>query len=382
MEVDDETLTTLRSIVGDDTSDSTLRALLLRSGGDVAAAANSFFDGAAASLSATFETATSASSAAVPAVGDDVLCTLFKTLEDQGRKLAERDQQLDMASRVCEALVRRLRETERTLATADADRSEREAAEAEVQTEDSRLFDPGSGDSAAAGGAVGRLGSPLAFLCARLPLLGYASSLLPLHTLKWLGGMLASPLLLTYRLSGVLGREADGAGGGVGDVAAADAMDVERDADAERGAGAGETAVSDADGDDAQHDDDDDDEGEDDDDDDDDEGDEGDDDDDEEEEDEDEDEDDDDDDEEEVRSEEEEEGEGHPAAAAAVSDSDRAAQLAAAVAAAQSAILEALELPGELVDQVRAHLQPSSEPDPTPHGSGASPRHPNGHAPN
>ena len=50
---------------------------------------------------------------------------------------AERDQQLDMATRVCEALVRRLRETERTLATADADRAERsELLEAEVQTDE------------------------------------------------------------------------------------------------------------------------------------------------------------------------------------------------------------------------------------------------------
>ena len=33
-------------------------------------------------------------------------------------ELSERDQQLDMATRVCEALMRRLRETERSLATA------------------------------------------------------------------------------------------------------------------------------------------------------------------------------------------------------------------------------------------------------------------------
>ena len=42
---DSETLETLKAIVGEDIADSTLRALLLRAGGDVAAAANSFFDG-------------------------------------------------------------------------------------------------------------------------------------------------------------------------------------------------------------------------------------------------------------------------------------------------------------------------------------------------
>ena len=83
--IDDELLDTLKQIVGDDSGvpDATLRALLLRAGGDVAAAANSFFDGGVATLG---DGPTSA--AAAPQVGDDVLGTLFKTLEDQGRKLA------------------------------------------------------------------------------------------------------------------------------------------------------------------------------------------------------------------------------------------------------------------------------------------------------
>ena len=138
-DISDENLEMLRAIVGDDASipESTLRALLLRSGGDVAAAANSFFDGGVASLVSTPSIIPHSSNPppVSASVGDDVLGTLFKTLEDQGRKLAERDQQLDMATRVCEALVRRLRETERTLATVDADRSEREPADVEVQTD-------------------------------------------------------------------------------------------------------------------------------------------------------------------------------------------------------------------------------------------------------
>lgn len=82
--MDDELLETLRSIVGEDTPDSTLRALLMRAGGDVASAANSFFDGGVATLG----NGDSHQHSAGPPVGDDVLGTLFKTLEDQGRKLA------------------------------------------------------------------------------------------------------------------------------------------------------------------------------------------------------------------------------------------------------------------------------------------------------
>ena len=85
-QVDDETVDTLRSIVGDDTDDDILRALLLRTGGDVAAAANSFFDGGVATLGQV--PSASAAQPLAAQVGDDVLGTLFKTLEDQGRKLA------------------------------------------------------------------------------------------------------------------------------------------------------------------------------------------------------------------------------------------------------------------------------------------------------
>jgi hypothetical protein len=81
---DDGLLETLRCIVGEDTPDATLRALLLRANGDVTAAANSFFDGGA-NLNLT---APQPSSAAASSVNDDVLGTLFKTLEDQGKKLA------------------------------------------------------------------------------------------------------------------------------------------------------------------------------------------------------------------------------------------------------------------------------------------------------
>lgn len=75
----------LRSVVGDGPSDATLRALLDRTAGDVAAAANAFFDGSIAGQIAT-ESVIQRSGA--PRGGDDVLATLFKTLEDVGRKLA------------------------------------------------------------------------------------------------------------------------------------------------------------------------------------------------------------------------------------------------------------------------------------------------------
>ena len=85
---DAESIELLRSIVGEDLPDDTLRALLVRSGGDVSAAANSFFDGGVATL-----VASSAPDDYRPpsaSVGDDVLGTLFQTLEEQGRKLVGR----------------------------------------------------------------------------------------------------------------------------------------------------------------------------------------------------------------------------------------------------------------------------------------------------
>ncbi len=71
----------LRCIVGEGPSDSVLKALLVRTNGDVSAAANRFFDG-------NFEPGPSESESLGQQVPDDVLSTLFKTLEDVGRKLA------------------------------------------------------------------------------------------------------------------------------------------------------------------------------------------------------------------------------------------------------------------------------------------------------
>ena len=59
-----------------------------------------------------------------------------------------------MATRVCESLARRLRESERSLATADADKGEREATEAEVQTEALATL-AGEARSGAAGSSAG-----------------------------------------------------------------------------------------------------------------------------------------------------------------------------------------------------------------------------------
>ena len=84
-QIDGELVEVLRSIVGDSVEESILRRLLLRAGGDVASAANSFFDGGVATLN---DGPTIAAPTSAPQVGDDVLGTLFKTLEDQGRKLA------------------------------------------------------------------------------------------------------------------------------------------------------------------------------------------------------------------------------------------------------------------------------------------------------
>lgn len=101
-----------------------------------------------------------------------------------------------MATRVCEALASRLRATERTLATADADQSEREPMEAEVQT------DPIEALVAAQSSASVQS----SLLLARLP--GISSQLLGLGLyapLSWLRRIISAPLLLTYRLSGIGG---------------------------------------------------------------------------------------------------------------------------------------------------------------------------------
>lgn len=88
-QVDDEMLDMLRSIVGEGPPDDRLKMLLVRSGGDVAAAANAFFDGVIGGSSAFFDgVGGSPVPPPAPQVCDDVMSTLFKTLEDQGRKLA------------------------------------------------------------------------------------------------------------------------------------------------------------------------------------------------------------------------------------------------------------------------------------------------------
>ena len=85
---DAESIAMLASIVGEGVPEDSLRSLLLRSGGDVSAAANSFCDGGLATLASEPMTAEYTPTPGAGAVGDDVLGTLFKTLEDQGRKLA------------------------------------------------------------------------------------------------------------------------------------------------------------------------------------------------------------------------------------------------------------------------------------------------------
>ena len=116
---------------------------------------------------------------------------------------------LDMATRACEALVRRLRDR-RTLATVDADRSEREPADVEVQTDTDhgrapprpplrrrRLTVAGSNSSWPC--------------CQRLPLLRLAASrlLLPLGMIRWLG--VAGGPSTVQRLAGIGAVDASGA---------------------------------------------------------------------------------------------------------------------------------------------------------------------------
>ena len=80
----------LRACVGDGPTETALRALLTRFGGDAASAANAFFDGTADLLSTDGSGAAASGSGGGggSAVSDDVLATLFKTLDDVGRKLA------------------------------------------------------------------------------------------------------------------------------------------------------------------------------------------------------------------------------------------------------------------------------------------------------
>jgi len=194
----DEQLTELRCVVGEGPSEATLRGLLARTSGDVAAAANAFFDGSTAEQVMS----DSAAGACHSRPGDDVLATLFKTLEDVGRKLAERDQQLDLATRVCETLVRRVEVAERTVASCDADQCEREEAAAKDEAEAAAAAALSSAqaeaDTTSTASASGRL--PAGF--GRLHHILRAITALPLmpasRLLRWVGGMIRSPLLLNY----------------------------------------------------------------------------------------------------------------------------------------------------------------------------------------
>ena len=304
---------------------------------------------------------------------------------------AERDQQLDMATRVCEALVRRLRETERTLATADADRAERsELLEAEVQTDEAELLTSTVVAPPAAPTLRSLLGLPMLRVAA-------ARLLLPLHLLHWvLPNMpLVSPLLqrLTQGLApagaavesaGAPGAEAVGAAGTAElEASTDDRMGREEDEDEDEEA---DEDVEDADEDVAMEEEDGDEE-EDDDEEEDEEGDE--------DEDEGDDEDDDEDDEDEEEDEEDEDmdeedeeaairasiaarahdnGAGAASAAAAsalvaraataaesLEHERQAAEVVGAVAATQAAILSALELPTELIDQIVAWERQQTE---------------------
>ena len=98
----------LRSILGDGVGDEILSGLLARHGDDVAAAANAFFDvGAAAAVPAPAPPP-APNGGCCNSLGDDVMTTLFRTLEEVRQKLSERDQQLDLTTRLVEVLARRL----------------------------------------------------------------------------------------------------------------------------------------------------------------------------------------------------------------------------------------------------------------------------------
>ena len=250
-----------------------------------------------------------------------------------------------MATRVCESLARRLRETEKTLADHDADRAERdELVEAEVQTDDLEVPDEDAAADAASTETTIAAVSPLLRSLLGLPLLRVAAQkiLLPLNLLRWLGGNvpLVSPLLTRFTYGAL------GAGGA---LAAADAGTEPMDEDEEEAAAAAEEPGGEAMGgegveEEGDDDVDDEEEGEDDD--------EG------EEEADDEDEDD------------EDEAEAAAAAAASAAamrasavaaaaaadleEARQAAEVAATVAAAQAAILAALDLPASLIEQVAA----------------------------
>jgi len=178
----DSAMCELRAILGDGPSDDALDSLLARTAGDVAAAANAFFDG-----THHMPPPAVGSSDALP---DDVMSTLFKTLEEVGRKLAERDQQLDMTTRVCEVLQRRLHDLEQSVAKADADASESQEAE------EASLANGGGGAETSSDHGdqdqeqtvlASRRFAETSFHLFRLAI---PRILLPLHLLSWLGSFL------------------------------------------------------------------------------------------------------------------------------------------------------------------------------------------------
>jgi len=194
----------LRAVVGEGPTDAVLQGLLDRTGGDVSAAANGFFDGSFANsppLGASTGTGTSASTA--PYIPDDVMTELFKTLEDVGRKLAERDQQLDVTTKACEILQRRLQELEQYRAKIDADESDRQMAEEEArQVEAERLAAISPDEESVemerpeATGSTTLAHMPLHIFRNVLPRL-----LHPMHVLRWIGRFIGVPLLLPQRPS-------------------------------------------------------------------------------------------------------------------------------------------------------------------------------------
>jgi len=165
----------LRAILGDGLSDDVLEGLLTRFGGNVSAAANAFFDGSLLPPAAP---------RTMPeALPDDVMSTLFKTLEDVRKQLAEREQQLDMAARVSEVLQRRLLAVEHALAVADANKSEREDAEEEARSLADTEGDPMPAPPVSTTLSLTQM--PLHFLRIALPRL-----FMPLHVLGWAGRLL------------------------------------------------------------------------------------------------------------------------------------------------------------------------------------------------
>ena len=316
----------LRSILGD-VCDTTLQALLARSGGDVAAAANAFFDGSIPQPGSSG--ASSGGNAAAAAASEDVLATLFKTLEDTGKKLAERNQQLDMTTRLCDALTRRLHDLERNLALADADAVEREEIRAAEQE--------AAEDAEPDGAVVAAAPAPrvLPWHLQRLFRLAAPPLLMPLQLVRWFGHGLGR----LYRLRS-LGR-LQNAGGAAAAVpppsAAAEAGEqpnavheddeVEEDSDAEM-------AEEDEDEDEGEG------EGE--------------------------EEDEEDEDEEDEDEEDEDEDEGAPnghVAAGMGGMAEQAAEMMAALAAAQAAATARLQLPEGLLEQISAweRLQAEAE---------------------